>query len=86
MSATDQRKAAEKQEKRVLEQSLRILKVLNFLYTNQDIISERGMKFILQGRESEHRDARQAETDEADPSLRSSLAPEPQVPMTDLSL
>lgn len=53
MSATDQRKAAEKQEKRILESSLRILKVLNFLYTNHDIISERGMKFIMEGCELE---------------------------------
>lgn len=72
MSATDQRKAAEKQEKRILESSLRILKVLNFLYSNHDIISERGMKFIMEGREAEH-------STDKDVGMQSSLAPDAEV-------
>ena len=30
-----------------LEQSLKVLKVLNFLYSNQDIISSQGISFIM---------------------------------------
>lgn len=79
MSATDQRKAAEKQEKRILEQSLRILKVLNFLYTNHEVIGERGMKFVVQGRDAGH-------SEDKDIGMQSSLAPGAEVAMTDISL
>lgn len=43
----DQKQLAEEQEKQTLEQSLKILKVLNFLFTNQDLISEKGIRFIM---------------------------------------
>lgn len=93
MSATGQRKAAEKQEKRILEASLRILKVLNFLYSNHDIISDRGMKFIMEGCELEPWTAN-TDKDETiedndkniDAGQLSSLAPEPEPAMTDVSL
>lgn len=93
MSATDQRKATEKQEKRILESSLRILKVLNFLFTNHDIISERGMKFMMEGcalevstASTEKEGTIQGNQQDVDVGQLSSLAPEPEVPMTDMGL
>lgn len=53
IDTTYQKKAAEQLEKRTLEQSLRILKVINFLYCNPDIISERGMNFIMNNNEAD---------------------------------
>lgn len=41
------KKLAFDQEKDQLEQSLKILKVLNFLYSKQDLISHKGIRFIM---------------------------------------
>lgn len=39
--------STENQEKTQLGQSLKILKVINFLYSNQDLISNNGVRFIM---------------------------------------
>lgn len=36
-----------KGEKRMLEQALKLMKVLNFLFSNQEIISQQGISFIM---------------------------------------
>ena len=51
VNTVDHRKVQEKEEKQILESSLKILKVINFIYNNHDIISERGMKFVMEGYE-----------------------------------
>ena len=68
-NGTDQRKLQEKQEKMILESSLKILKVINFIYTNHDIISERGMRFVMEGYENDLNQSK-------DTTMQSSLAPE----------
>ena len=79
-SAIDKKKQQEKTEKVILESSLKILKVINYIYNNKDIISERGMKFVMEGFES-------ATNVDTDVTMSTSLAPESDdTQMTDLSL
>ena len=63
-----------------MESSLKILKVINFIYTNHDIISERGMKFVMEGFEKEN-----TTDSNKDTSMKSSLGPE-ELQMSDVSL
>ena len=39
----------EKREHGLLEQSLKLLKVMSFLYSNSQLLSEQGMQFIMKG-------------------------------------
>ena len=43
----DSKRASLEQEKSQLEQSLKVLKVLNFLSNNQDLISGQGLRLIM---------------------------------------
>ena len=78
-NTTDQRKVQEKEEKLILESSLKILKVINFIYNNHDIISERGMKFVMEGYEMQN-------SESSDATMQSSLAPDPELKLNDVSL
>lgn len=68
-SVRDKKKEQEKEERNILESSLKILKVINFIYNNKDIISERGMKFVTEGFEP-------TIAADNDVTMSSSLAPE----------
>ena len=41
------KESAHDQEKEQLGQSLKVLKALNFLFANQDLISSKGIRFIM---------------------------------------
>ena len=47
-------------------QSLRILKVLNFLHSNQDLISDKGIRFVMK---QNHEDGKEQKEDFAEPGF-----------------
>lgn len=47
LSATNIRKKSSQDEKEQLGQALKILKVLNYLYSHQDLISDKGLRLVM---------------------------------------
>jgi hypothetical protein len=58
----ESKKAALEQEKGQLEQSLKVLKVLNFLCNNQDLISSQGLRLVMKSGPSGEEEANQQKT------------------------